>query len=445
MRPRVLLVNPWIYDFAAYNLWASPLGLLKVAEHLSCCDVDLFFIDCTDAFEVRQYGIGKYRAQPVPKPVSLEKIPRRYKQYGITRAEFQKRVESCMPADMVLVTSIMSYWYPGAQETIRTVKKILGDIPVVLGGIYPTLYPEHAAAHSGADHIYSGPADDRLFPFLRECGLPLRAARGSRPYYELDLRVQNRFGTLLTSSGCPFQCSYCASQFLSRAYEQRPREDVLKEIAALSGRGIHDFAFYDDALLHDADSHIKPLLRMIIRRRLPVRLHAPNGLHARFLDDALAGLMKESGFRTVRLSFETSDPGRQKRTGGKVSTEDLARAVSALQKHGFTREQIGVYLLFGLPGQGLDEVEEGIAFLQRLDVRIFLAEFSPIRGTACWDELVRDGIIPDDLDPLFTNNTVFSFLYSGYDAGRVNRMKLMVKEYNRKQDIRAWVSESTDR
>ena len=27
-RPRILLVNPWIHDFAAYDLWAKPLGLM---------------------------------------------------------------------------------------------------------------------------------------------------------------------------------------------------------------------------------------------------------------------------------------------------------------------------------------------------------------------------------------------------------------------------------
>ena len=47
MKLKIVLVNPWIYDFAAFNLWARPLGLLRVAEHLSSFDTELFFIDCT--------------------------------------------------------------------------------------------------------------------------------------------------------------------------------------------------------------------------------------------------------------------------------------------------------------------------------------------------------------------------------------------------------------
>jgi len=29
--PHILCVNPWIHDFAAYDFWAKPLGLLSIA------------------------------------------------------------------------------------------------------------------------------------------------------------------------------------------------------------------------------------------------------------------------------------------------------------------------------------------------------------------------------------------------------------------------------
>ena len=31
MRPRILLVNPPIYDFAAYDFWLKPYGMLRAA------------------------------------------------------------------------------------------------------------------------------------------------------------------------------------------------------------------------------------------------------------------------------------------------------------------------------------------------------------------------------------------------------------------------------
>jgi radical SAM superfamily enzyme YgiQ (UPF0313 family) len=194
--------------------------------------------------------------------------------------------------------------------------------------------------------------------------------------------------------------------------------------------GVRDFAFYDDALLVDSESHIKLLLRTIIQEGLSVHFHTPNGLHAQFIDEETARLMKESGFKTIRLSLETVDEKRQKDTGGKVNNEDLKRAVTLLKGQGFTKKDIGVYLMYGLPGQKIEEVKEGIAFLKALDIRIHLTDFSPIKGTRCWSELVQQGIIDDNLDPLLTNNTVFAYLYSGYDPEEMKRIKLDVKEYN---------------
>jgi len=50
MTLKILLANPWIYDFAAFNLWSRPLELLRAAEYLSSFDTKLLLIDCTDSF-----------------------------------------------------------------------------------------------------------------------------------------------------------------------------------------------------------------------------------------------------------------------------------------------------------------------------------------------------------------------------------------------------------
>ncbi|MFZ5996102.1 MAG: B12-binding domain-containing radical SAM protein [Nitrospirota bacterium] len=430
MRLRILLINPWICDFAAYNLWARPLGLLKVAEFLSSFDAELMFIDCTDSFKARQYGTGKFRSEPIEKPELLKGIPRLYKRYGISDEEFQEQVWAAQPVDIVLITSVMSYWYPGVQSVIERLRAMLGDVPVILGGIYPTLYPEHAARHSGADFIFKGPINAGLTFALSTFGFKLKRKRAPLHYYELDLYRSYPFAPLLTSTGCPFHCSYCASHLLYDHYSRRPPIEVLHEVRALYALGVRDYAFYDDALLIDAELHIKPVLRLIIGEGLNVRFHTPNGLHARYVDEELAWLLRKSNFRTLRLSIETVNSERQKSTGGKVASVDIKHAVMQLKKQGFTKKELGAYLMYGLPGQDIEEVREGVAFLKSLGIRINLTEFSPLRGTGCWDELVEQGIIDDDLDPLLTNNTVFSALYAGYDPGAIATLKLDVQRYN---------------
>ena len=72
-----LLVYPWIYDFAAYDLWLKPLGLLYIASILRNLGVKVSFIDCLDrhheslspssgnSVSLQKYGCGRYYYEEV--------------------------------------------------------------------------------------------------------------------------------------------------------------------------------------------------------------------------------------------------------------------------------------------------------------------------------------------------------------------------------------------
>lgn len=431
MKLRILLINPWIYDFAAADLWARPLGILRVAECLSLYDVEFVFIDCLESVKTKRYGKGKYRREIVEKPDSLKTVPRRFCRYGISVDEFNDALKKALPMDAVLITSIMSWWYPGIQKAIGCVRDVSKNIPIILGGIYATLWHNHAAETSGADFIFRGEAGRDLSFAFHTFGFRLKRKREQEvPFYRLGLYETYSFAPVLTGTGCPFNCDYCGSGQLNSNFVRRDIDSVMQDISEFCRLGVRDFAFYDDALLVDPGTHIKVILKEIINRGMDIRFHCPNGLHVRFIDDELANLMKESGFRTLRLSLETVNAKRQKETGGKVSSDDLISAVSTLKRHGFTRDDIGVYLMYGLPGQGFDEIKEGVEFLKALDVKINLTEFSPVPGTKCWTDLIGRGIISEDIDPLLTNNSVFFSIFSGYDPEELKRLKLQVKEYN---------------
>ncbi|MBI5055832.1 MAG: radical SAM protein [Nitrospirae bacterium] len=446
MKPKIILVNPWIYDFAAANLWSRPLGLLRVAEYLGRFDLELKLIDCTDSFTIKKFGRGSYPRQIVGKPDCLKAVPRHYARYGIGLEEFKETLRNSLPCDIILITSIMSYWYPGVQEAIKMCRALSPGTPVILGGIYATLFHEHTVENSGADYVYKGRIEDNesslssvgaglkpapaIETVIGQFGCKLHEINSAKPYYRLGLYRQFPFAPVLTSYGCPFKCSYCASAVLNNNFLQREPVDVIREINELHKTGVRDFAFYDDALLVNAGSHIKVILKETIKFGLKLRFHCPNGIHARFIDDELAHLMKQSGFTTLRLGLETINEGRQATTGGKVTSESFVSAVRILKKHGFTKENIGAYLMYGMPGQRLKEVIEGVDFLKGTGVRTHLTEFSPIPHTSCWEELKSMGIINDGIDPLLTNNTVFTHLFSDYDPDALDKLKLDVKQYN---------------
>jgi len=416
---RFLLINPWIADFAAYNFWVRPLGLYQLATWLDSLGAEVRLLDCLSPFPAP----GKFKRKPVSLPVK-ERLPirRSFARYGIGHQEFRARLKAAAPFDAVFVTSVMSYWYPGVKWVVEEIRQQAGNVPIILGGIYATLWKEHAQRSLDVDLVCAGPLEgnkERIKGFL---GLGETKGPG-RPWYRLGFWDGAGYGAVRTATGCPFRCTYCASRLVSGPFRAVARKEVLEEIVFLWKRGARQVAFYDDALLVDFSKRLGPLLEDLQGLGVDISFHTPNGLHARFLDVHVARRLVASGFKSVRLSLETVNRTRQESTGGKVTSSDLERAVENLLDAGMKRESIGVYLLVGLPGQDFDEVEESVRYVKGLGVRPYLAEFSPIPGTMEWQRLKEKGIVSDAMDPILTNNTIFFRLFSGYDMERFRMLK----------------------
>ncbi len=430
---QVLLVNPWIYDFAAHNLWIEPLGLLTIAAVLRENGYSVTVVDCLAPHPGSPYprldGSGKFLKTIVDKPGPVVHVPRRFGRYGLPLDRFDMALASLPAPDVVMVASGMTYWYPGVWEAIRRVRARFGAVPVALGGVYASLCSEHARRYSGADQVIAGPGVVAALCLADEV-----TGHDSQPRRYADFRtwpspahelVPRPFAALLTSRGCPYRCSYCASHRLQPAFVQREPSAVVEEIAACARRGISDFAFYDDALLLSAERHLVPILEGVLAQGLKVRFHTPNGLHAAEITANLAVLMRQAGFATVRLSLETMDISRQRATGGKVTTLVFEQAVAHLQAAGFGPGESGAYILAGLPGQPLSEVENTVRFVHDRGVQARLALFSPIPGTPDGDRA-----LPPGADPLLHNNTVYPYsLGEGY-VRELQRIKLLAKEGN---------------
>ena len=237
--------------------------------------------------------------------------------------------------------------------------------------------------------------------------------------------VPRPFAGLITSWGCPYRCSYCAGHLLQPILARREAAAVLDEVEEGIRRGIHDWAFYDDALLLDADRHLAPILEGLLARGRPLRLHAPNGLHVRAMTSSLAALLYRAGLDAAWLSLETVDDERQRATGGKVPPGAFEEAVACLRVAGFGPGQVGAYVLAGLPGQELDEVEATVRFVHGQGAQVKLTHFSPIPGTPDGDRT-----LPPGADPLLHNKTVAPYLRGDDHVRRLQRLVLLVQEGN---------------
>jgi radical SAM superfamily enzyme YgiQ (UPF0313 family) len=415
--PSLLLINPWIYDFAAYDFFARPLGLLYLAGWLRAQGYGVHFLDCLAAPHARTgpYGTGRYPKEILPPPPALKGITRRYGRYGISEAAFRERLDRVPTPAAILVTSLMTYWYPGVSAAIRLARERFPGVPVILGGIYATLCPEHAQKHIGADRVAAGPGEAAILAILKEAtGFTPPGPIGpnpedldSRPYPALDLLDHPSFIPSLTSRGCPLDCTYCASRQLQPTYRRRvPRAAAAELIYWQDQLGLTDAAFYDDALLLGASDHLLVLLDELARRGRTFRFHTPNGLHARLITREVAGWLKRANFATLRLGVETTALG-EARLDAKLQAGDLEAALAYLIEAGFAPEQIGVYLLIGLPDQAEAEVEASVLRVKELGATPILAQYSPIPGTSLWPQALACSRFDLAADPLFHNNSLF--------------------------------------
>lgn len=436
MKGNLLLINPWIYDFAAYDLWLKPLGLLSLASLLRQNQYSLTYLDCLDLSDPlmakfltanqvklrrKPDGSGALYKTLCEKPALLQPVPRRYGRYGICLDIFQQRLRESPRPEAVLITSMMTYWYPGVAKVIELIREYDHRIPILLGGNFVTLCPEKAQSLA-ADVCLGGEGEEKVLKALEEITgrrviyWPDLSNLDSLPYPAFDLPRHLDFLPLQTSRGCPFRCVYCASSLLSRrGVRHKSVSRVMDEIAySINTYGLRHFVFYDDALCHQAEKYLIPLLKGIIDKGWRVGFSTPNALHVREITPQLAELFFQTGFGSLRLGLETADPQNQESMGGKVTNDLFERAIWHLHQAGFTPEQIGVYLLVGLPGQRVSEVESSVDYVLSCGAVPVLAEFSPIPGTLLWP--VDPKYSPYDLsaDPLLHNNSILPCQWDGF-------------------------------
>jgi radical SAM superfamily enzyme YgiQ (UPF0313 family) len=432
--PHILLINPWITDFAAYDFWIKPLGLLNMASLLRENGFRVTLIDCLDlSIKTRTYGDGKFFKTKIEKPFSLKSIPRNYSQYGIPEEMLLKILSFIEEPDLICVTSGMTFWYPGVFKLIEIIKELFKNVPIILGGIYATLCYEHAKKHSGVDIVFNGRGELEVLKLISDLtGFEIRLSEfpnsqsgiRNENYPAFDLYPQLNYACIATSKGCPFRCIYCASPFLSKGFVRRDPLKVVEEIEHWTTRyGVSNIAFYDDALLVEPSKHFVPIMKKIMERGIHCNFHTPNALHIREIDEEVAELLFRSGFKTVRLGFESSIETTQIEMGGKANNQEFQRAVKNLKRAGYSKEEIGVYIMAGLPGQRAGEVEESIAFVRETGARPMLVEYSPIPQTPLFEKAKKMSSFDLENEPLFHNNSILPCQWDGFTLADYRRLK----------------------
>jgi hypothetical protein len=427
MTPKILLVNPPIYDFSAYDFWLKPYGLLSIAGYLRG-KADFVLFDCLDrshpftaaqkSLESDQWGRGRFYCERIPNPSRLKFIPRYYRRFGLPRSIFKDFLQREGPFNFALVQTMMTYWYEGVREVIENIKQTWPSTKIILGGNYITFCKSHAE-NLGADFLVPG---TNLEPLWKYVGIEPDTKQPAlwQAYEKLNV------GVLKLSEGCPFNCTYCSVPKVYGKFKARPLQRSLAELELLVNLGVQNIAFYDDALLFEAEKVLVPFLKETIKRNIKVNFHTPNGLHARFINKKIAELMIQAGVKTFYLGFESASTQWQKETGAKVFFDELAQAVEHLTSAGAEPTNISAYQILGHPHIDTQQLESTMHFVNSLGIRGTLADFSPIPGTPD-GEIGRKWV--DMNEPLMHNKTAFPIILMGFE--KTNQLKDLQRQLNR--------------
>jgi radical SAM superfamily enzyme YgiQ (UPF0313 family) len=329
---------------------------------------------------------------------------------------------------------------------VAAAAKRLGAV-TILGGPHLTLMPQESMAKPQVDLVVTGEAEDTILEIMdalnrdpghakeedgprlfsapvwsnilglwwrnstgEVIGNPGRALRqdiDSIPFPAFDLfKIEQytnlqpitdglmknpRSYTIVTSRGCPYQCSFCSKPITGNTWRPRSVENVIQEWRWLV-EGLHakEIGVTDDIWNLDM-KRAKDLCRALIRERLNtvpwVTIH---GMKVNHVDQELFQLMKQAGCKRVGFGVESGDDRILKYVIKKSQTKDMVRHAFKLCKQAGI-QSMGFFIL-GMPTETEETMENTIKFAIELDPD--LANFmiaAPYPGTKLWDIVQREG------------------------------------------------------
>ena len=262
--------------------------------------------------------------------------------FGMGWDEIRRKIETSK-ADVFGISSSFTPYHEEALEIARIIKDWNRRKIVVMGGSHVSGDPADVLKSPCVDYVVLGEGEIR-FPLLLEKiekdsverikeidGIGYRENGEIRinplqsfvqdldvlPYPARDLldldryRIKKKRSTMLiTSRGCPHQCTYCSAHLvMGNAFRRRSAEAIVEEMKDCRERfGIQAFDIEDDNFTFDR-KRAKDLMKQIIETfgERNLELSAMNGVSFASMDAELLRLMKRAGFHTINLSFVSTD------------------------------------------------------------------------------------------------------------------------------------------
>lgn len=321
--------------------------------------------------------------------------------------------------DMVGITAVT----PTAHSALFTAKIAKENVPnttVVLGGPHATFLDKQILTEEPAvDVIVRGEGELTIVELLlklsehaslddiegitfRKNGEIIRTP--DRPYIEkldelplpayhyLALKNYQFFGKtiipILTSRGCPFQCSYCvSSRMAGKDFRARNPIKVVDELEWLKKE--HNpgaFSFYDDAFTYDRERAVQICEEMIKRK-----INIPWDCQTRVdrISKEILVKMRAAGCQLVSFGAESGCQKILDSVNKKTTIELNEKAIKMAKEAGISA---AMSIIIGYPGETKETLQQTYDFIRRTKPDyVYLCLATPYPGTAFSDYLEELG------------------------------------------------------
>ena len=219
---------------------------------------------------------------------------------------------------------------------------------------------------------------------LDEFPLPDREAINFELYLDTWEKYHGqRSASLITARGCAFTCKWCSHSVYGWTHRRRKPEQVLLEIQWLIEHyGITHLWFADDVFTVN-----KRWLQKFHRCMKSAGINLPFECISRAdrLDEEMVILLKELGCYRIWFGAESGSQKILDAMSRGVTRTEIANATQWCQKHNL---QAGYFVMFGYPGEELEDIYQTIEFVEQQQPDIYLTTVAyPLRGTTLYDEI----------------------------------------------------------
>jgi radical SAM superfamily enzyme YgiQ (UPF0313 family) len=378
--------------------------------------------------------------------------------------------------------SVMTNFFDNAVQITRRLKQDL-PVPVIWGGIHPTIRPEECLDF--ADRVCAGEGEGALVEFTRkmEAGedlynvgniwfkdkgkviknrlRPLIQNLDSIPFPDYDyehhyiskdgriLKMNRQLleehmpcGTIpgsktymtIATRGCPFSCTYCCNNKLQQIYPEqkvvrkRSVDNIMKELARVRTRipFIDCIWFEDDAFFAYSEEELKEFcVRFKKDIGLTLKIHGLNP--SAFTREKLA-LLADAGLQVIRMGIQTGNEGIKRLYKRHYSNQQIEQTARTINEFKDRFKRITYDVILDNPWESDEDLVKALIFFSRFPVPFSLNFFSLTfyPETELYKMAKKEGIITDDL------TDVYRKYYLNYKRTYLNNLFLLLSNYAKK-------------